>query len=61
MYFPGSIDFMQHYRLVNPAMIEAYAKAFVVEDGDLDTVINMKVTLLYHSILYCIIAYFVVS
>ncbi|GFS03630.1 dormancy/auxin associated domain-containing protein [Elysia marginata] len=38
----GGIDFMQHYRLVDPAKIEAYAKAFVVEDGDLDTVINIK-------------------
>ncbi|WAR25226.1 hypothetical protein MAR_010930 [Mya arenaria] len=36
----ADIDFLSHYRLVDPAMIEAYARAFVVEDGDLDAVIN---------------------
>ncbi|XP_012945585.1 trichohyalin, partial [Aplysia californica] len=41
----GGIDFMQHYRLVDPSNLEAYARAFVVEDGDMDTVINLKETL----------------
>ena len=34
---------MQHYRLVDPSKLEGYARAFVVEDGDLDTVINIQV------------------
>ena len=40
----GSIDFMTHYRLVNPSSLEGYARAFVVEDQDLDTVINLAVS-----------------
>ncbi|GFS03619.1 hypothetical protein ElyMa_001154700 [Elysia marginata] len=35
----GDIDFLSHYRLVNPQMLESYARAFVVEDEDFDTVI----------------------
>ncbi|XP_076448070.1 uncharacterized protein LOC143284853 [Babylonia areolata] len=38
----GSVDFMTHYRLVNPDLLEGYARAFVVEDHDLDTVINLS-------------------
>ncbi|XP_050412886.2 trichohyalin [Patella vulgata] len=38
----SSIDFMCHYRLVNPDRLDSYAKAFVVEDGDLDTVITFQ-------------------
>ncbi|KAH3820045.1 hypothetical protein DPMN_121789 [Dreissena polymorpha] len=40
MLFPADIDFLSHYRLVDPSKIDTYARAFVVEDGDLDTVIN---------------------
>ena len=40
----GSVDFMTHYRLVNPTNLEGYARAFVVEDQDLDTVINLAVS-----------------
>ena len=35
---------MTHYRLVNPSNLEGYARAFVVEDQDLDTVINLAVS-----------------
>ncbi|RUS85817.1 hypothetical protein EGW08_006446 [Elysia chlorotica] len=35
----GDIDFLSHYRLVNPHLLESYARAFVVEDEDFDTVI----------------------
>ncbi|GFO17404.1 hypothetical protein PoB_004390900, partial [Plakobranchus ocellatus] len=38
----GDIDFLSHYRLVNPQMLESYARAFVVEDEDFDTVIMTK-------------------
>ncbi|KAK3580637.1 hypothetical protein CHS0354_013399 [Potamilus streckersoni] len=38
----GNIDFVTHYRLVDPGKLEAYAKAFVVEDEDFDTVIGFK-------------------
>ncbi|XP_067685072.1 uncharacterized protein [Haliotis asinina] len=36
----SSIDFLSHYRLVDPGKLESYARAFVVEDRDLDTVIS---------------------
>ncbi|ESP04567.1 hypothetical protein LOTGIDRAFT_237315 [Lottia gigantea] len=38
----SSIDYMCHYRLVDPNKIDSYAKAFVVEDSNLDTVITYK-------------------
>ena len=41
----GSINFLAHYRLVEPEKLESYAKAFVVEDRDMDTVINFDVTI----------------
>lgn len=43
--FTGSIDFLAHYRLVDPKKVDGYAKAFVVEDTDFDTFINFKVLL----------------
>lgn len=39
----GDIDFITHYKLVDPGKIESYARAFVVEDEDFDTVITAKV------------------
>lgn len=36
----GDIDFVTHYRLVEPQKIDGYAKAFVVEDDDMDTKLN---------------------
>ena len=39
----GDIDFLTHYKLVDPGKIESYARAFVVEDEDFDTVITSKV------------------
>lgn len=39
----GDIDFVTHYRLVDPNKVESYAKAFVVEDDDMDTVLSFKV------------------
>ncbi|XP_061187777.1 uncharacterized protein LOC133195840 [Saccostrea echinata] len=36
----SSIDFLNHYRLVDPMNLDSYAKAFVVEDTDYDTVLN---------------------
>ncbi|XP_046353247.1 uncharacterized protein LOC124133066 isoform X5 [Haliotis rufescens] len=36
----GDIDFLSHYRLVDPKKLDAYAKCFAVEDEDYDTVIN---------------------
>lgn len=43
MISDADIDFLSHYRLVEPSMIDSYAKAFVVEDTDLDTVIDSSV------------------
>ncbi|XP_041349516.1 uncharacterized protein LOC121368836 [Gigantopelta aegis] len=40
----GSINFLAHYRLVEPGKLESYAKAFVVEDRNMDTVINFDET-----------------
>lgn len=40
----GDIDFLTHYKLVDPGKLEAYGRAFVVEDGDWDTVISCKET-----------------
>ncbi|CAG2254687.1 unnamed protein product [Mytilus edulis] len=40
----GDIDFVTHYRLVDPNKVESYAKAFVVEDDDMDTVLSFKET-----------------
>lgn len=42
--FAGDIDFVTHYRLVDPNKLESYAKAFVVEDDDLDTKLSFKVS-----------------
>ena len=39
----GDIDFLTHYKLVDPGKIESYARAFVVEDDDFDTVITATV------------------
>lgn len=39
----SSIDFLNHYRLVDPMNLDVYAKAFVVEDTDYDTVLNSSV------------------
>ena len=41
----ADIDFLSHYRLVEQSRIDSYARAFVVEDSDLDTVINNSVRL----------------
>lgn len=41
----GDIDFVSHYKLVENHKIDGYAKAFVVEDGDWDTVLTYKVRL----------------
>uniref|UniRef100_H2Y9S5 EF-hand domain-containing protein n=1 Tax=Ciona savignyi TaxID=51511 RepID=H2Y9S5_CIOSA len=40
----GAIDYLTHYRLVNPDNLEGYAKAFLVEDVDENSVINMDET-----------------
>nr|XP_034317865.1 zinc finger CCCH domain-containing protein 13 isoform X1 [Crassostrea gigas] len=40
----SSIDFLNHYRLVDPMNLDGYAKAFVVEDTDYDTVLNSSDT-----------------
>ena len=40
----ADIDFLSHYRLVDPSRIDTYARAFTVEDSDLDTVINSGVS-----------------
>ncbi|XP_052781998.1 uncharacterized protein LOC128218381 [Mya arenaria] len=40
----GDIDFLTHYKLVDPGLIETYARAFVVEDDDFNTVISAKET-----------------
>ncbi|KAJ8301110.1 hypothetical protein KUTeg_020097 [Tegillarca granosa] len=37
------IDFLNHYRLVDPDKIENYARAFVVEDSDFDTILKSDV------------------
>ncbi|XP_059175867.1 uncharacterized protein LOC131955682 [Physella acuta] len=40
----GDIDFLSHYKLVDTKKLESYARAFVVEDDDFDTVIRSKET-----------------
>lgn len=42
-FLDSSIDFLNHYRLVDPMNLDGYAKAFVVEDTDYDTVLNSSV------------------
>ena len=43
VYIDSAIDFLNHYRLVDPMNLDSYAKAFVVEDTDFDTVLNSSV------------------
>lgn len=38
----GDIDFVSHYRLVDPNKIEGYARAFVVEDDNMDQVLSYQ-------------------
>ncbi|XP_078487694.1 uncharacterized protein LOC100179464 [Ciona intestinalis] len=40
----GAIDYLSHYRLVEPANLEIYGKAFLVEDGDENYLLNMEET-----------------
>ncbi|XP_055882530.1 uncharacterized protein LOC106061672 isoform X1 [Biomphalaria glabrata] len=40
----GDIDFLSHYKLVDGRKLESYARAFVVEDEDFDTVIRSRET-----------------
>lgn len=40
----SSVDFLSHYRLVDPKNLAGYARAFVVEDEDMDAVIDIKET-----------------
>jgi hypothetical protein len=56
----GDIDYLAHYRLVDPGKIEMYAKAFVVEDEDFDAALSYKVRSSYErnqsrSIFQCIV------
>ena len=39
----ASIDFLCHYRLVDPNKLDMYARAFVVEDDDKDGVVYPRV------------------
>ena len=39
----AEVDFLNHYRLVDPKQIDIYAKPFVVEDDDKDGVIYARV------------------
>ena len=38
-----SIDFLSHYRLIEPAKIEPFGRSFVVEDEDHDCCLNYEV------------------
>jgi len=38
------IDYLTHYRLVDPANLESYGKAFLVEDDDENNIITMDQT-----------------
>lgn len=38
----GMIDYLTHYRLVNPANLEGYGKAFLVEDTDKNYTLNLS-------------------
>lgn len=40
----GRIDYLSHYQLVNPDKLEAYGKAFVVEDTDENSVLSISET-----------------
>ena len=45
MAFPdASVDFLNHYRLVESGKIDMYARAFVVNDEDLDFNVNARVS-----------------
>ena len=41
-----AIDFLHHYQLVDTTKIEGYARAYVVEDEDLDYKISSKVMIM---------------
>lgn len=45
----GDIDFLSHYRLVDSRKLEPYARAFVVEDIDFDTIIGSRVHILFSN------------
>ena len=44
----ASIDFLQHYRLVEATKIDIYAKPFVVEDDDMAGIIPARVNNYLH-------------
>ena len=39
----ATIDFMNHYKLVDSGRVDMYARAFVVNDEDLDFSVNARV------------------
>ena len=55
-YLDSAIDFLNHYRLVDPMNLDSYAKAFVVEDTDFDTVLNSSVLLAHIFVFTCILS-----
>ena len=42
----ATIDFMNHYKLVDSGRVDMYARAFVVNDEDLDFSVNARVSVL---------------
>ena len=40
----ASIDFLQHYRLVDATKIDIYAKPFIVEDDNMEGIIPARVS-----------------
>lgn len=54
VYIDSAIDFLNHYRLVDPMNLDSYAKAFVVEDTDFDTVLNSSVFIAHIFVFTCI-------
>ena len=40
----STIDFLNHYKLVDSGRVDMYARAFVVNDEDLDFSVNARVS-----------------
>lgn len=60
-FLDSSIDFLNHYRLVDPMNLDGYAKAFVVEDTDYDTVLNSSVHNFFVSCSFSLLSSFEIT
>ena len=49
MFSAATIDFMNHYKLVDSGRVDMYARAFVVNDEDLDFNVNARVSIVNYT------------